>query len=184
MPSIYIRGWIAARDAYRSGGSVESLAPVVNAIDLLKSNARGAPGPAEIASFVLRAAAAASQSERDELSLMIEHAVQLEGVRISAGLGGLPFITAHEAAGDLWLQVHRHDDARRAYARAMERVGATPRVVLGMARVAARVDAVATACTQYRTLTASWKGQGAEPAEVSEARAFLRDHDCDRPAPR
>jgi hypothetical protein len=186
VPSIYVRGWMAARDAYRSGGSVDSLLPVRNAIQLLRARAQGSADPGQIAAFVLEAAMAASQSERDDLSLLIEHAVQLEGVRLSAGLPGLPIVTAHEAAGDLWLQVYRYDEARRAYARAADKVGVTPRITLGMARVAARVDARATACTQYRALLASWKGAGPEPPEISEARTFLTGGACpgsDTPRP-
>lgn len=178
MPSIYLRGWMAAREAYRTGGAVESLVPVRNAIQLLRARAQGSADPGQIAAFVLEAAVAASQSERDDLSLLIEHAVQLENVRLSAGLPGLPIVTAHEAAGDLWLQVYRYDEARRAYARAAEKIGVTPRITLGLARVAARVDARATACTQYRALMAAWKGTGSEPSEISEARTFLASGAC------
>ena len=185
-PAIYLRGWMAAREAYRSGGSVDSLVPVRNAIQMLRASARERTDPAQIAAFVLEAAVAASQSERDDLSLLIEHAVQLEGVRLSAGLPGLPIVTAHEAAGDLWLQVYRYDDARRAYTRATEKVGVTPRITLGLARVAARFDARSTACAQYRALVASWKGTGPEPPEISEARTFLTGGACqgsDTPRP-
>jgi hypothetical protein len=62
-------------------------------------------------------------------------------------------ITAHEAAGDLWLQVYRYDDARRAYMKAAERIGVTPRITLGLARLAVRIEAVATACKQYQSLS-------------------------------
>jgi TolA-binding protein len=91
---------------------------------------------------------------------------------------GLPMVTAHEVAGDLWLQVHRYDDARQAYERAARRVGPTPRVTLGLARVAVRLDATSTACSQYRRLLASWKFQGTDPPEIAEARAFLRGPAC------
>ena len=191
MPATYLRGWIAAREAYRAGGSPESLRPVVQAITMLEE-AGGKSGPAQIAALVLRAAAAAAQSERDELALMIDYAVQLEDRNLTATLPGLPMITAHEAAGDLWLQVYRYDDARRAYARAAERVGVTPRVTLGLARLAARLDALATACTQYRALVASWKSADAgsadasraDPPELSEARAFLTNPACQGQATR
>ncbi|HLG55160.1 MAG TPA: hypothetical protein VI485_07505 [Vicinamibacterales bacterium] len=99
-------------------------------------------------------------------------------MRLSAGLPGTPMITAHEAAGDLWLQVHRYEDARRAYVRAAERIGATPRVTLGLARTAARLGDMAAACTQYRALVTSWKEAAAEPPEISEARTFLLQPAC------
>jgi hypothetical protein len=180
LPATYLRGWIAARDAYRSGGSPESLRPVLQAIAMLE--AAGKSGPPQIAALVLQAAAAAAQSERDELALMIDYAVQLEDRNLTAKLPALPMVSAHEAAGDLWLQVYRYDDARRAYARAGQRLGMTPRITLGLARLAARLDALSTACTQYRMLVADWKAAGAEPPELSEARTFLTNPTCQTPA--
>jgi hypothetical protein len=178
LPSVYLRGWIAARDAYRAGGSPESLRAVTQSIDMLRDI--GTTGQAQVAALVLQAAAAAAQSERDDLALMINYATELEGRTLAAKRPGLPMITAHEAAGDLWLQVHRYDDARQAYTKAAERLGVTPRITLGLARLAVRIDAVATACKQYQSLVASWKvkGSGAEPPELSEARTFLTNPAC------
>ena len=178
LAAIYLRGYIAARDAYRAGGSPQSLEPVRTAINALKSRAQGTSSLAGIAGFVLQAAAAASQSERDELSLVIEHAVQLERVRLSAGLSRLPMISAHEAAGDLWLQVHRYEDARRAYMRSAERIGTTPRVTVGLARTAARLNDIPSACTHYRALLKTWTDASAEPQEITEARVFLLRPAC------
>ena len=182
LPSIYLRGWIAAREAYRAGGSIESLRQVSQSIAMLQDTG-GKSGPPQIAALVLQAAAAAAQSERDELALMIDYAVQLEDRNLSAKLPGLPMITANEAAGDLWLQVHRYDEARRAYSKAAERVGVTPRITLGMARVAARLEALSTACAQYRLLVGSWKGTGPEPPELAEARTFLTNPTCQESVP-
>lgn len=180
VASAYTRGLIAAREAYRFGGSAESLAPVFEAVAILKAESRATSDTAIIAAFVLQAAAAAAQSERDDLSLMIEHAVQLEGNRMSAGLPGLPVVTAHEVAGDLWLQVHRYDDARQAYERARNKVGYTPPVTIGLARVAVRLDAVAAACAQYRRLVESWTTSTENPPEIVEARSFLNEPACAR----
>jgi len=182
LPAIYLRGWIAARDAYRVGGSPESLRPVTQSIAMLQDIGR--TGPAQIAALVLQAAAAAAQSERDALALMIDYAIELEDRDLAARRRALPMITAHEAAGDLWLQVHRYDDARKAYQRASERIGMTPRIRLGQARLAARLDAAATACAQYRSLVASWKTAGPEPPELAEARAFLAGPACQGASPR
>jgi len=177
LPALYLRGWIAAHEAYRVGGSPESLRPVLQSIATLQDTL-GKSGPPQIATLVLQAAAAAAQSERDELALMIDYAVQLEDRDLTVKRPALPMITAHEAAGDLWLQVHRYDDARRAYAKAAERIGVTPRITLGLARLAARVDALATACKQYQMLVTSWKATGPEPPELSEARMFLTNPAC------
>ena len=177
LPALYLRGWIAARDAYRLGGSPESLRPVLRSIATLQDTL-GKSGPPHIAALVLQAAAAAAQSERDELAFMIDYAVQLEDRNLTEKRSALPMISAHEAAGDLWLQVHRYDDARRAYARAAERIGVTPRITLGLARLAVRIDALATACKQYQALAASWTAAGPEPPELSEARTFLTSPAC------
>ena len=180
LPVLYLRGWIAARDAYRVGGSPESLRPVLQSIATLQDT-MGKSGPPQIAALVLQAAAAAAQSERDELALMIDYAVQLEDRDLAAKRPGLPMITAHEAAGDLWLQVYRYDEARRAYMTAAERVGVTPRITLGLARLAVRIDALATACKQYQSLVTSWEGTAPEPPELSEARMFLNNPACQGP---
>ena len=47
---------------------------------------------------------------------------------------GAPGITAHEAAGELWLRVRRYADAKRAYEHARSVVGSTPLIEAGLAR--------------------------------------------------
>jgi hypothetical protein len=183
LPALYLRGWMAARDAYRVGGSPDALRPVLQSIAALQDTL-GTSGLPHIAALVLQAAAAAAQSERDDVALMINYAVELEDRMLTAKRPGLPMITAHEAAGDLWLQVHRYDDARRAYMTAAERIGVTPRITLGLARLAVRIDALATACTQYRMLVTSWTGTAPEPPELVEARTFLMNPACRNPATR
>jgi hypothetical protein len=177
LSALYLRGWIAAREAYQFGGSTESLAPVRKVLDDLDALRPDAAGEAEIARFVLRAAMAAAQSERDEMSLLIDHAINLEMRRRAAALPGAPVIAAQEAAGDLWLQVHRYDDARRAYALAAERIGPTRRITLGLARAAVRMSDTVTACAQYQDLVDGWRINDDVP-EIVEARAFLRQASC------
>ena len=135
VQSVYLRGWEAAREAARVGGSAESLAPVRDAIAALERLARGAHGPAEIAAYVLRAAADAAQDEREEMALFLAHAIELERVQLEARQPGAPAITAHEAAGDLWLRVRRYEDARRAFEHARSVVGTTPLIERGLSRV-------------------------------------------------
>jgi hypothetical protein len=135
IEAVYLRGWDAAQAAARIGGPPESLAPVRDAIATLERMAAGAHGPAEIARYVLAAAADAAQDERDEMALFLEHAVALERMQLDAKQPGAPSITAHEAAGDLWLQVYRYEDARRAYERARAVIGSTPRIEAGLKRV-------------------------------------------------
>ena len=170
---LYIRGLIDAREAARQGGSPESLAPVRHAIASLEAIAQGRPGSAEIARLMLQAAAAAAQSERDEMRLYLETAVRMEMLHRAAGLPGAPLVPAAETAGDLWLQVHRYDEARTAYADAAERFGPSLRIAAGRARAARGANDVRAACTAFRTLLDAWGDRTREPIEIREARAYI-----------
>src|SRR5262245_9750521 len=182
VPYWYLRGLIAAREAYRYGGSPESLEPVKLAMAQLAARAAETRA-AEIARVVLMAASAAAQSEREEMSLLLEHATDLERQQRSAGLPGAPILTAQEVAGDLWLQVHRFEDARRAYLGAAEQVGSTRLVTLGLARTAFRLGDLPASCAQYRGLVAGWPWPGSELPELIEARTLLRRSECRAQAP-
>jgi len=175
IPLLYLRGLIAAREAFREGGAPGALAPVREAITELGALSKGQPGEAEIARLVLQAAAAAAQSERDEMRLYIESAMQMEVVQRAAGQRGAPLVSAAEVAGDLWLQVYRYDDARTAYTVAAERVGFTPRILSGLARAARRLNDMPAACAAYHRLVDAWGARPALPAEIVEARAYLSD---------
>lgn len=181
LPYWYLRGLIAAREAYRYGGSPESLEPVKLAIAQLASRTTETTA-AEIARVVLMAASAAAQSEREEMGLLLEHALNLEQRQRSAGLPGAPMVTAQEVAGDLWLQVHRFEDARHAYQSASKQIGSTRRVTLGLARTAFRLGDLPASCEQYRALVSEWPQSRGEPTELTEARTFLRRPEC-RAAP-
>ena len=86
-PTGTLRGLIAAREAYSHGGSPESLEPVKLAMEQLASRAAETRA-AGVAPVVLMAASAASQSEREEMGLLLEHASNLERQQRSAGLHG------------------------------------------------------------------------------------------------
>jgi hypothetical protein len=173
----YVRGVFAAREAYRYGGSPEWLEPVKVAIEQLAAR-KGNTSLAEIATLLLRAASAAAQSERDEMGLLLEHASKLEEQQRAAGLSGVPVISAQELAGDLWLQVHRFEDARRAYLAASQQSLPTRRVTLGLARTLSRLGDLPASCEQYRMLVMGWPRSGGEPPELTEARTFLRRREC------
>jgi hypothetical protein len=186
VPALYLRGLAAAREAYSQGGADEALIAVRQAAANLESLGGGVAGPAEIARLVLMAAAAAAQSERDEMALYLESALKMEALQLAANQPGAPTITAHEAAGDLWLEVHRFDEARQAYTLALELIGSTPRVNLGLARVAVRLKDAPAACASYRSLVYWWERRRAETAltaapvastgqEIPEARAYLAE---------
>ncbi len=135
--ALYLRGLADARAAFSQGAPPASLIPVRAAIEMLSHIAQGAPGPAEIARLMLQAAAAGAQSERDEMSLYLAHAEAMDTLLRAAGDSAAPVLTVAEVSGELWLQVHRYDDAEAAFMRAASQVGRTPRVVAGLARIAA-----------------------------------------------
>jgi hypothetical protein len=171
MAFLYLRGLQAAREAYRSGGDGQSLAPVTEAVEELGRYVTTNPR-AELMRVTLMAAAAAAQSERDDMSLLLQHATTLETELLAAGTAGAPGVSAHEAAGDLWLQVHRFESARAAYQEASRVSGLSPRIALGLARVAVQLRDEVDACAAYRTLTSQWSSPEI-PAEIVEARTFL-----------
>ena len=177
---LYVRGLIDARAAFSQGGSPESLAPVRRAIAQLDAIARSQPGPAEIARLTLQAAAAAAQSERDEMRVYLDSAVRMEWVQRSAGQAGAPIVMAAEVAGDFWLQMFRYEDARAAYQYAQTAIGPTPRVLIGLARTAARLGDSATACASYRTLIDVWPARSAVTSEILEARTYFAQPACAR----
>lgn len=173
VAALYVRGLVDAREAFRQGGAPESLTPVRQAIEALERLAQG--GPADIARLMLHAAAAAAQSERDEMRLYLESAAQMESVQRAAGQPGAPVVSAAEVAGDLWLQVHRYEEARQAYLEAAQQAGTTPRVLAGLARVAARLNDTASACAGFQKLVDLWGARPAMPAEIVEARMYRQD---------
>jgi hypothetical protein len=99
-------------------------------------------------------------------------------LQLEAGEPALPVVTAHEAAGDLSLLVRDYANARRAYVRAEERIGATLRVTLGLARADAALNDHAGACRRFREFVQRWGGRSAAPAEIIDARAYLKRPDC------
>jgi hypothetical protein len=170
---LYARGLIAAQEAFRQGGPPESLAPVRQAMAALDSISKGRPGSAAVARLVLQAATAAAQSELDEMRLYLQSAIQMESLQRTAGQPGAPLVSAAETAGDLWLQVHRYEDASRAYFEAREHIGATARILAGIGRTAQRRQDVDTACAAFRQLLESWGARPTRPSQIAEARAYI-----------
>jgi tetratricopeptide (TPR) repeat protein len=65
------------------------------------------------------------------------------------------------AAGELWFEVDRYEDAAAAYDRA-GRADASPRALVGLARSLARLDRLEEACTAYRRATDAAKALRAQ----------------------
>ena len=174
----YVEGLLGAKEAARQGGTVDSLRDVRSAVHALLWRAERKGGAWEVASVALQAAIAASQYEREEMGLYLEHATHMELLQLAAGQRGVPLISALELAGDLWLQVHRFEDARQAYNRAMMHLGRTSRIALGLARAAARLQDQRAACAEYRRLLDWWGARTANPPEIEEARAYVASARC------
>jgi hypothetical protein len=174
----YVEGLLGAREGARLGGTVDSLRDVRSAVHALLWRAAGRGGAWEVASVALQATIAASQYEREEMAVYLEHATRMELLQLSAGQRGVPLISALELAGDLWWQVHRFEDARRAYEVAMARVGRTSRITLGLARAASRLQDQAAACVEYQRLLDWWGGRTTTPPEIEEARAYVASAAC------
>jgi hypothetical protein len=146
---------------------------VRQAIAALETITDRRPGPAEIARLVLQAAAAAAQSEREEMRLYIDTALRMETLHRAAAMPGAPVVSAAEAAGDLWLLVHRYDEARRAYDDAAEHAAPTFRILSGRARAARGINDRPAACVGFHALIDAWGTRPAEPAEIADARAYV-----------
>ena len=170
---VYLRGLVDAREAFEDGGTVAALTPVYGAIEALATLSQGRRGSAEIARFVLQAAAAAAQSERDEMRLYLDTAMQMELIQGAAGLPGAPLVSATEIAGDLWLQVDRYEDARQMYDDAADRVGPSLRNMVGSARASGRLKDVLAACTSYGALLETWGSRPGAPSEIAEAQTYI-----------
>ncbi len=123
---------------------------------------------------MLQAAAAAAQSERDEMRLYLDTAIRMETLQRAAGMPGAPVIAAAEAAGDLWLQVHRYEEARRAYDEAARTRGTLaahpgrPRACGSRPEATSRRRAPA-----FRALLETWGARPGQPAEIVEARIYV-----------
>jgi hypothetical protein len=168
----YLEGLLGAAEAFERGGTVDSLREVRSATHALSRRSEQGNRRWEAASVALRAVAAASQQERAEMAVYLAEATRVEGWLLTARLPGAPFITVHELAGDLWLQVHQFADARAAYLRAASLVGHTPRIKLGLARAAERLKDSSAACIEYRSLLEWWDGapRSTTPPEIRDAR--------------
>lgn len=171
----YLEGLIGAQEAAKVGGTVDSLREVRSAANALSRRAEAQGVRWEIASLLMRAAAAASQYERDEMGVFLAEATRREQLLLEARQPPVPLISAHELAADLWLQVHRFDEARRAYGIAADHVGRTGRVLLGEARSAARLQDTAAACNAYRDFVEWWGDRSSARAELVEARTYVLD---------
>lgn len=181
-PLIYVRGLLAARAAGAQYGAAGTLQPVKQAITDLQPFAASDP-VARAMQAVLRAGMPAAQRERAEMALFIDEMLRMESLQLEAKQPPLPVLSAHEMAGQYWLQLRLYDEARRAFDVAAARIGQTPHVLIGAARAAAGAKNGPAACGQYRLLLAWWNDRVGPPPEITEAQAFVAQPQCRAPSP-
>jgi hypothetical protein len=173
------RGWLAARAAW-PGGDAELLTIAHAAADALE--ARGGLEAERYQALVL-AAAGAAQEERDVLTVALAQAADLEMRLRMASIELPPFFALDRVSGDLWLQVHRFEQARGHYRAAIAREPRDARSWLGLARAAARLDDREEAARAARTFLALWTGADPDRPELQAARELLRAADAAREPP-
>lgn len=145
IQAIAMDGWNAARALAPKGGAVELLGPVNVRLRELDTFPNMSARYAEVA---IRAAVSAAQEERDEMSLLLEHARDLSrqmGINATPAQWPLPI---DELEGELWFEVDRFTEARDAYLRATQ-LKASPNAWIGLARASDRLSDVVTACRAY-----------------------------------
>jgi hypothetical protein len=126
----------------------------------------------EIERLSVQAAIAAAQEEREEMALVLAHAIDLERDLVHDRMPALP-VPVRELAGDLWLEVDREHDARREYTASLAAFPGRARSLLGLARASARAGDAALATDAYRTLLAWWVRADHALPELGEAATHL-----------
>lgn len=160
LARLSVAAWGEARRLALTGGAPTALGPVLELLDQLAAVDLGGDADLarvrQLADAVVRAAVAAAQDERDEMSLYLTHAQGLaEALRLARREVRWP-LPLELAAGELWLEVDRYAEARDAFERAAD----GPRTALGRARVLERTAGRDEACRAYR---------GVEPLASSPA---------------
>jgi hypothetical protein len=137
-----------------------------------EADSSGRRSIAEVERLSVQAAIAAAQEEREELALLLGHALDLERALAEGPIPVLP-IPVDELAGDRWLDVDRDRDALRAYLASLVRYPARARSLLGLARASAASGDAVMAREAYRSLLAFWARADADRPELAEAATFL-----------
>jgi tetratricopeptide (TPR) repeat protein len=150
-----VMGWFEARTLAAAGGATEKQGPVqaiLGQLEMLRERAvRGSPVAIEIeyAQTIIRAAISAAQDERAEMELLLGHARDLVQRLESRSVRALWPRPYNAAAGELWFEVDRYDEARAAFERAVQSDGAAVALV-GLARSLARANRFEEACATFK----------------------------------
>ncbi len=174
VAALFSRGLGAARSAW-PGGVAPAAAVAQRAAQRLErlALAEGPQGRAEAARAAVLAAIAAAQEERDELALLLTHALEVEAATVDdSDIPMLP-LPLQEVAGDLWLQVHRYQEAQVAYRASLDRYPNRARSWIGLARASAKAGDARPAREAYETFLEAWAEADEGLVEVEEAKNYL-----------
>ena len=174
VAALFSRGLAAARSAW-PGGVGPAAAVAQRAAQRLArlAQAEGPTGRAEAARATVLAAIAAAQEERDELALLLTHALEVEAASADDSLIPPLPLPLQEVAGDLWLQVDRYLEAQAAYRAAVTRYPSRGRSWLGLARASAKAGDRPQAVEAYQRFLEAWAEADEGLVEVEEARGYL-----------
>lgn len=145
VQTIAMEGWLAARALAPKGGAVDLLGPVnlrLRELDQLPTVA------ARYAETAIRAAVSAAQEERDEMTLLLQHARSLSDQMALVGEPATSPLPIDELEGELWFEVDRFIESRDAYERATK-LKPSPNAWIGLARANDRLGDTAAACRAY-----------------------------------
>jgi hypothetical protein len=176
--------WHAARELAPVGGALERLGPVTDGLkEIEKVRQLAARTPTvegarmvlalRYADAAVRAAIAAAQDERDEMTIFIGYARSLDAQLTGMG-GAAPWpLPIDELEGELWLEVDRYNEAHDAYLRAIAK-GGSPRAWIGLARSNDRLANTLAACDAYRRAAIG----ALEEQDKTEAVNYLNSPAC------
>ena len=176
--------WHAARELASVGGALDRLGPATDGLkEIEKVRQVAARTPTlegarmvlalRYADAAVRAAIAASQDERDEMTIFIGYARSIDAQLTGMGGAAAWPLPIDEMEGELWLEVDRYNEAHDAYLRAIAK-GGSPRAWIGLARSNDRLGNTLAACDAYRRAATG----ALEEQDKTEAVNYLNSAAC------
>jgi hypothetical protein len=170
----YVRGVLAARAAWPGGQEVwlVTARDAAERLDRLTA-LHGLWSRTEARRASVHAAIAGAHEEREQMALYLAHAAQIDSELRGARQPDDDLLPVAELAGDLWLQVHRFEDAVRQYREATVRHPERTRAWIGRARAARDAGHAAEAQDAARRVLDRWQQAPDLEAIKEEMRRIL-----------
>lgn len=147
-----LAAWVEARKVVQFAGAKESLGAVQRSLADLQAQTTAAVSiEGQYATAAARAAVAAAQDERDEMNLWLTHARDLSERLVTRGRRAVWPRSFNVLSGELWFEVDRYEDARRAFVRALQG-NATAVARAGLALSLERLGEHGEACRTAATI--------------------------------